>query len=89
MTTSRAGAPRHRRWVALVRQAADVVLVPARFSGWPATARITEGGAAELLQRLARPYLGPDVRFPATALPILWDDALRGLQKPDTVHGRQ
>jgi PPOX class probable F420-dependent enzyme len=29
------------------------------------TARITEGGAAELLQRLARTYLGPDVVFPA------------------------
>jgi PPOX class probable F420-dependent enzyme len=29
------------------------------------TARITEGGAAELLQRLARSYLGPDVVFPA------------------------
>jgi PPOX class probable F420-dependent enzyme len=27
-------------------------------------ARLTEGGAAELLQRLARVYLGPDVRFP-------------------------
>jgi PPOX class probable F420-dependent enzyme len=27
-------------------------------------ARIEEGGAAELLQRLARVYLGPDVRFP-------------------------
>jgi PPOX class probable F420-dependent enzyme len=27
-------------------------------------ARVTEGGAAELLQRLARVYLGPDVRFP-------------------------
>src|SRR6201982_1348045 len=27
------------------------------------TARITAGGAAELLQRLARSYLGPDVRF--------------------------
>jgi PPOX class probable F420-dependent enzyme len=27
-------------------------------------ARITEGGAAELLQRLARIYLGPDVKFP-------------------------
>jgi PPOX class probable F420-dependent enzyme len=27
-------------------------------------ARITEGGAAELLQRLARTYLGPGVRFP-------------------------
>jgi hypothetical protein len=28
------------------------------------TAYVTEGGAAELLQRLARSYLGPDVRFP-------------------------
>jgi PPOX class probable F420-dependent enzyme len=27
-------------------------------------ARITEGGAAELLQHLAHTYLGPDVRFP-------------------------
>lgn len=27
-------------------------------------ARITEGGAPELLQRLAHVYLGPDVRFP-------------------------
>ena len=29
------------------------------------SARITEGGAAELLQRLAYTYLGPDVKFPA------------------------
>lgn len=28
------------------------------------TARVTEGGAAELLQRLAQTYLGPDVQFP-------------------------
>jgi PPOX class probable F420-dependent enzyme len=28
------------------------------------TARITDGGAPELLQRLARTYLGPDVHFP-------------------------
>ena len=28
------------------------------------TARITEGGAPELLQGLARTYLGPDVKFP-------------------------
>ena len=28
------------------------------------TARITEGGAAALLQRLARTYIGPDVTFP-------------------------
>ena len=28
------------------------------------TARITEGGAPDLLQQLARIYLGPDVRFP-------------------------
>jgi hypothetical protein len=27
-------------------------------------ARISEGGAPELLQRLARTYLGPEVRFP-------------------------
>ena|SRR5688572_18529759 len=27
-------------------------------------ARITEGGGAELLQRLAYSYLGPDVKFP-------------------------
>lgn len=27
-------------------------------------ARVQEGGAPELLQRLARTYLGPDVRFP-------------------------
>jgi PPOX class probable F420-dependent enzyme len=27
-------------------------------------ARVTEGGAAELLQRLAHAYLGPDVVFP-------------------------
>jgi PPOX class probable F420-dependent enzyme len=29
------------------------------------TARITEGGAAALLQRLAHTYIGPDVVFPA------------------------
>jgi PPOX class probable F420-dependent enzyme len=28
------------------------------------TARVTEGGAPELLQRLAHTYLGPDERFP-------------------------
>ena len=28
------------------------------------TARITEGGAPELLQRLAEVYLGPGVKFP-------------------------
>ena len=28
------------------------------------TARVTEGGAPELLQRLAHTYLGPDVAFP-------------------------
>jgi PPOX class probable F420-dependent enzyme len=31
------------------------------------TARVTEGGAAELLQRLAHTYLGPDVVFPPGA----------------------
>ena len=29
------------------------------------TARVTEGGGPELLQRLARTYLGPDVVFPS------------------------
>jgi PPOX class probable F420-dependent enzyme len=29
------------------------------------TARVTEGGAADLLQRLAHVYLGPDVVFPS------------------------
>jgi len=29
------------------------------------SARLTEGGAPELLQRLAAVYLGPDVRFPS------------------------
>jgi hypothetical protein len=28
------------------------------------TGRVTEGGAADLLQRLAHVYLGPDVTFP-------------------------
>jgi PPOX class probable F420-dependent enzyme len=33
------------------------------------TARVTEGGAPELLQRLAHVYLGPDVTFPPMADP--------------------
>jgi PPOX class probable F420-dependent enzyme len=33
------------------------------------TARLTEGGAPELLQRLARTYIGPDVIFPAMPNP--------------------
>ena len=33
------------------------------------TARITEGGAPELLQELAHVYLGPDVRFPPMEYP--------------------
>lgn len=33
------------------------------------TARITNGGAPELLQRLARIYIGPDVVFPAMTKP--------------------
>jgi PPOX class probable F420-dependent enzyme len=32
-------------------------------------ARITEGGAAALLQQLARIYLGPDVKFPSVENP--------------------
>jgi PPOX class probable F420-dependent enzyme len=33
------------------------------------TARITEGGAADLLQELAHTYLGPDVKFPGMPNP--------------------
>ncbi|HEX6139082.1 MAG TPA: PPOX class F420-dependent oxidoreductase [Candidatus Limnocylindria bacterium] len=33
------------------------------------TARVTEGGAPELLQELAHTYLGPDVVFPAMPNP--------------------
>lgn len=33
------------------------------------TARITEGGAPELLQRLAHTYVGPGVKFPPTEDP--------------------
>jgi PPOX class probable F420-dependent enzyme len=33
------------------------------------TSRISEGGAAELLQELAHTYLGPGVRFPPTHNP--------------------
>ncbi len=33
------------------------------------TARVTEGGAAELLQRLAHRYVGPDTKFPPMADP--------------------
>jgi PPOX class probable F420-dependent enzyme len=33
------------------------------------TARVTEGGAAKLLQRLARTYIGPDAVFPAMPNP--------------------
>jgi PPOX class probable F420-dependent enzyme len=32
------------------------------------TARITEGGAAALLQRLAHIYMGPDVEFPPASI---------------------
>jgi PPOX class probable F420-dependent enzyme len=33
------------------------------------TARVTEGGAPQLLQRLAHVYLGPDVTFPPPGAP--------------------
>jgi PPOX class probable F420-dependent enzyme len=33
------------------------------------TAHVTEGGAPELLQKLAHTYLGPDVRFPPAENP--------------------
>jgi PPOX class probable F420-dependent enzyme len=49
-----------------------VSLQSARVNDWglreyvvlEGTARVTEGGAAALLQRLARTYLGPEVVFP-------------------------
>jgi PPOX class probable F420-dependent enzyme len=34
------------------------------YLGVRGTARITEGGGPELLRRLAKVYLGPDVKFP-------------------------
>ena len=34
------------------------------------TARVTEGGAPEVLQRLAHTYLGPDVIFPGMPDPL-------------------
>ena len=34
------------------------------------TARLTDGGAPELLQRLAHAYVGPDVVFPAMPVPL-------------------
>ena len=48
------------------------------------TARITEGGGPELLQRLAHVYLGPDVKFPA------WDNPAPGVIvhiRPERVGG--
>jgi hypothetical protein len=36
------------------------------YLGVYGTARVTEGGAFEVLQRLAHTYLGPDVIFPGT-----------------------
>lgn len=48
------------------------------------TARVTEGGAADLLQELAHVYLGPDVKFPAM------DDPPAGFvirTKPERVGG--
>lgn len=46
-------------------------------------ARITEGGAPELLQRLAHVYLGPDVRFPPM------DDPPAGLRHADDGRARR
>jgi len=61
-----------RRCVAIVRPRVAVSIETGRRNAMGlteylviyGTARITEGGAAGLLQRLARTYLGPDVRFP-------------------------
>lgn len=48
-------------------------------------ARVTEGGAAELLQRLAHAYLGPDVTFPPGGGPFPPGYVLR--ITPDKVSG--
>jgi PPOX class probable F420-dependent enzyme len=39
------------------------------YAVFEGVARITQGGAAEMLQRLAHTYLGPDVVFPAMPSP--------------------
>jgi PPOX class probable F420-dependent enzyme len=39
------------------------------YAVFEGVARITEGGAAAMLQRLAHTYLGPDVVFPAMPSP--------------------
>jgi hypothetical protein len=57
-----------------------------RVNGWglqeymviEGRARIIEGGAAELLQQLARTYLGPDVVFPGIPDPPPWLCHARG-----------
>jgi PPOX class probable F420-dependent enzyme len=54
-----------------------VTIQSARINEWglreylvlDGTARLTQGGAPELLQRLARTYIGPDVIFPAMPNP--------------------
>jgi PPOX class probable F420-dependent enzyme len=69
-----AGHLSHHRKVANVRRDPRVVLSVetgrrgrgglAEYLVVHGTARITEGGAPALLQRLAKTYLGPDARFP-------------------------
>ena len=70
--------PDQRKLRNLRRDPRVAVLVPdSRMNEWGllqylvlgGTARVTEGGAPELLQRLAHTYLGPDVVFPAMPNP--------------------
>lgn len=66
--------PRHRKVVNIERDPRVALSIEAegldehgltRYLVVYGTARITEGGAPELLQRLAHTYMGPDVVFPA------------------------
>lgn len=65
--------PEQRKLRNLRRDARVALSIPSRTTNaWGlleylvvyGTARVTEGGAAETLQRLAHTYLGPDVVFP-------------------------
>ncbi len=66
--------PRHRKVMNIERDPRVALSIEAegfdelglaRYLVVYGTARITEGGAPELLQRLAHTYIGPDVVFPA------------------------
>jgi hypothetical protein len=70
--------PEHRK-IRYIRNDARVALSPETQQRNPmglteylviyGTARVTDGGAAGMLQRLAHTYLGPDVKFPPGGQP--------------------